>query len=219
MNGPHDLGGVDGFGPVLAEANEPVFHAEWERRVMAMTVAMGFTGTWNIDMMRHARERIGNARYWSSSYFEIWLAALGNMLVEHKLATREELASGIATGEPKALSRVLKAADTRSILSAGSPYEREPAAEPGFKLHDKVQVVNRNLKGHTRVPRYIKGKHGLICAIRGFHVYAVANAAGRGECPQWLYSVRFTANELWGDELTGRDCVLVDCWEPSLETI
>jgi len=97
MNSVHDLGGMDGLGPIVHEADEPVFHAEWERRVFALTLAMGFYGAWNIDSSRHARERTPAAEYLSSSYYEIWLSGLERLLDETGLLTRAEVDARIAT--------------------------------------------------------------------------------------------------------------------------
>ncbi|HEX9790457.1 MAG TPA: hypothetical protein VGA60_07330 [Kiloniellales bacterium] len=96
MNGVHDLGGMDGHGPIAYEVDEPVFHAEWERRVFAMTIAMGFYGAWNIDSSRHARERTPAAEYLSSSYYEIWLGGLERLLDESGLLPRAETEARIA---------------------------------------------------------------------------------------------------------------------------
>ena len=103
MNGAHDLGGMHGLGPIDPEKDEPVFHAEWQRRCFAITLAAGFLGQWNIDMGRYARERMHPAEYLSTSYYEHWLHGLQLLLVEKGLLTEEEIAArmGELTEEPE----------------------------------------------------------------------------------------------------------------------
>ena len=96
MNGAHDMGGMDGFGPVEREADEPIFHDEWERRAFALTVAMGFYGRWNIDASRHARENREPLGYLRDSYYERWLYGLETLLEQNGLVTREEIAARMA---------------------------------------------------------------------------------------------------------------------------
>ena len=96
MNGAHDLGGMHGFGPVDPEPDEPVFHAPWERRAFALTLAMGAYGAWNIDMSRHARERMEPGAYLTTSYYEHWLHGLERLLIEKGLLTREEIDARVA---------------------------------------------------------------------------------------------------------------------------
>lgn len=96
MNGAHDLGGMHGFGPIDPEPDEPVFHAQWERRAFALTLAMGAYGAWNIDMSRHARERMEPGAYLTTSYYEHWLHGLERLLIEKGLLTREEIDTRMA---------------------------------------------------------------------------------------------------------------------------
>ncbi len=217
MNGAQDLGGMQGFGPVDPEPNEPVFHSEWERRVFALTLAMGFTGQWNIDISRHARESLDPAQYLSSSYYQIWLAGLQKLLVRNELVSREELASGETSAEPVELSQILAAKDVERLLRRGGPSERDIAVEPAFSIGDKVRAKNINPPGHTRLPRYVRGRTGVIDRLRRAHVFPDTNAHGKGEQPQNLYSVRFAAEELWGAEDPDGDEVFVDMWESYLD--
>ncbi len=201
MNGPHDLGGAQGFGPVTPEPDEPWFHAEWERRVFALVLAMGATGAWNLDMSRHARERIPPADYLASSYYDIWRKGLERLLVEHGLATPEELAAGKSHGRPPHACRARRRPKgcRWALPKAGRPSARRRGPRC-FKIADRVRAKLMNPSGHTRLPRYVRGRSGSIAAVHGVHVFPDSNAAGRGEDPQWLYSVSFAAADIWGNE-------------------
>jgi nitrile hydratase len=216
MNGAQDLGGMQSFGPVLQEANEPLFHAEWERRVLALTLAMGATGKWNIDTSRAARESLPPAQYLSSSYYEIWFAGLRKLLIDHQLASAAEIDAGRSTQPPGTLPRVLQAADVKAVLARGAPTERPASQAPRFAKGDFVRTLQMNPATHTRLPRYCRDKRAQIVAARGMHVFPDSNALGQGEQPQWLYTVRFDARELWGEDTTAAS-VCADCWESYLE--
>jgi nitrile hydratase beta subunit len=219
VNGPHDLGGAQGFGPVTPEPNEPWFHAEWERRAFALTLAMGATGAWNLDMSRHARERIPPADYLSSTYYDLWRKGLERLVVERGLATQAEVEAGRSLAPPAALPRTIQAADVPAALAKGARYDREPTAPARYEVGDGVRARVMNPVGHTRLPRYIRGRTGAIARIHGVHVFPDANAAGRGEDPQWLYSVAFEATEIWGPDARDGDAIYVDLFEPYLERL
>ena len=219
MNGPQDMGGLQGFGPVEAEPNEPVFHADWEKKALALTVAMGFTGTWNIDRSRFARESVGPANYLTWSYYKIWLSGLEDLIQVYGLASGEEIAVGRSMVPPAPVKRVLKAEDTPLTLAKGGPVERDKAGTPAFNAGDVVRARNFNPTGHTRLPRYLRSRQGVIHKARKAHVFPDTNARGEGENPEWLYSVRFKATELWGEEANPNDHVHVDCWEAYLERV
>jgi nitrile hydratase beta subunit len=225
MNGPHDLGGAQGFGPLPLEADEPTFHADWERRALAVTLAMGATGQWNIDMSRSRRESLPPAQYLSSTYYEIWFEALVRLLQERGLIDASERAAidrGVsptgATAGPGtdagAALRVLRADRVAAVLAAGSPTERAGPA-PAFAVGARVRARLMNPAGHTRTPRYIRGRPGIVIASHGPHVFADRHATG-DEAPQPLYTVRFAAADLWGADTTA-DAICVDCWEAYLE--
>ena len=216
MNGVHDMGGMDGFGPIEPEADEPLFHADWERRVLALVLAMGFSGAWNIDISRHARERIPPAGYLAASYYEKWLLGLETLLVEKGLVSAEEIESGRGTGGTTPETRVLKADEVAQSLAEGGPCNRDMDAPARFKPGDRVIVRNINPAGHTRAPRYVRCKTGLIERHYGAHVFPDSNAHGRGPDPQHLYSVRFSAREVWGEDASARDAIFADLWEPYL---
>jgi nitrile hydratase len=217
MNGVHDMGGMMPFGPVIEEPDEPVFHSDWERRVLGITVAMGATGTWTGDAGRHARESIPPAQYLSSSYYQIWLAGVEKLLRQYGLVTSDELAAGRALGPSKPVKRVLLGDDVPSLLDTGGPSDREAKTPARFTVGDAVVTRNLNPVGHTRLPRYARAKQGVVERVIGVHVLPDTNAHGLGESPQWLYTVRFTATELWGDDADPAVTSSIDAWESYLE--
>jgi len=220
MNGAHDLGGMHGFGPIEPEpeTQEPPFHAEWERRVFAVTLACGALGRWTLDASRHARERQHPRQYLDNSYYETWLAGLETLLVEHGVVTREELETGRAAHQApmELVERTLTAERVPAALTRGGPVDMEPASAPRFAPGDRVRVRNINTAGHTRAVRYARNHVGVIEAHHGCHVFADGNAHGE-KVGEHLYGVRFTARELWGEEAPERDSVRIDLWEPHLE--
>lgn len=217
MNGPHDMGGFTGFGRVRPEAGEPVWHEAWEARAFALVLAMGMTGQWTIDSARHARERLAAMRYWRAPYHEMRLEALLDQLIEQGLVARAEAESCRAAVPPQPVARVAMAGMIPGILQAGGPTLRATDRPQAFAPGDAVRTRALHPEGHTRLPRYARGKAGEVVAVHGAHVFPDSNAHGRGEDPQWLYTVRFTAQALWGK--AARDCVMIDLWEPYLEPL
>jgi len=216
MNGPHDLGSAHGFGPVIAENNEPVFHSDWEGRAFALVMALGYTGTWHIDDSRHARERTPPADYLASSYYEIWLAGLQRLLVEHGLVSEAEIEAGKSLAPPAQITAVPADGLLDKLMAEGS-YERAAPAPARFKAGDPVRARVMNPAGHTRLPRYVRGRAGTIAAIRGCHVFPDAHCGTDNEDPHWLYSVAFGSDELWGPQGRAGDEIRLDLWEPYLE--
>jgi nitrile hydratase subunit beta len=216
MNGAQELGGMQGFGPVQVEADVSPFHADWERRVLAITLAMGATGKWNIDMSRAARESLPPVQYLSSSYYEIWFEGLKRLLLSTGLATAEEIGTGKAKSAATPVPRVLMADAVAAALLRGNPVNRPTGAVARFEVGDRVQTRQFNPPTHTRLPRYCRGRQGRIVAVHGAHVFPDTNSVGLGEQPQWLYTVRFDAAEIWGTDTTAAS-VCVDCWEPYLD--
>lgn len=220
MNGAHDLGGMHGFGPIdpEPETQEPVFHADWERRIFGLNLAAGFLGKWNIDVSRFARERQHPVEYLRHTYYENWLAGLETLLLDAGLVTAEELRTGKATGpaDDAIRQRVLKAEQVAETLARGGPVSLPTDTRSRFGPGDRVRAVNRHPLGHTREPRYVRGRLGTIHAHHGFHVFPDCNAQGSKE-GRHLYSVRFEATELWGEDAAGRSAVYVDLWEDYLE--
>ncbi|MCJ2122679.1 nitrile hydratase subunit beta [Methylobacterium sp. J-077] len=219
MNGAQDLGGAHGFGPVVPEPDEPVFHAEWERRVFALAMAMGYTGAWNLDGSRANRESLPPAQYLASSYYEIWLAALEKQVAATGLATRDEIAAGRTSAPATPVARVLARDGLEARFRAGFPSSREPTAPARFAVGDAVIARNRHPTGHTRLPRYVRGKQGRVVRVDGAFVFPDTNAYGAGENPTWLYTVSFTALELWGESGDPGGIVTVAAFEPYLEPV
>jgi len=217
MNGPHDMGGMQCYGTVLPEPNEPYFHDEWEKKALALTVGMGFTGQWNLDVSRHARESLPPEFYLTKSYYQIWIAGLEKLMLAAELVNETELQSGKMEVEAKPVKRVVSGDDMPAALAAGGPVNRDPMFEPGFAVGEKVRTLNINPEGHTRLPRYVRGHVGEIASIQGFHVFPDSNAKLEGENPQWLYSVAFDAQALFGPDAESGNIVMVDCWGPYLE--
>ena len=217
MNGAQDLGGMMGFGPIAIEADEPWFHAAWERRAFGVTLAVGATGAWNLDMSRHARESLHPADYLTSSYYEIWTKGVEKLVVQTGLVSEEELRARHALTPPTPVKRVLKADAVAIALALGGPTER-PAEQPArFAVGEQVVTRNMNPAGHTRLPRYARAKRGVIERVHGVFIFPDTNAHGQGESPQWLYTVRFSGPELWGGEADPTLAVSIDAWESYLE--
>jgi nitrile hydratase len=217
MNGAQDMGGVPGFGPVQPEPNEPAFHADWEKRAFALTLAMAMPGEWNIDMSRYARENRPNAEYLAMSYYQLWFFALETMLKERDLVSDDEIVVGHALHPPVPVKRVLSPDDVLKVLHRGGPTERDTHTKAAFKVGDKVRARTIDPPTHTRLPRYVRGHIGVIERVIGCHVFPDSNANGTGENPQWLYTVRFNGRELWGAQGDPTLTVSVDAWEPYLE--
>ena len=217
MNGGHDLGGMMGFGPVEPEPDEPPFHAEWERRVFGLTLSLGAARAWNLDMSRHARERLDPADYLSSTYYEIWTDGLERLLLDAGLVTADELAKGKTLVPPAPVARVLEAGDVPAAMARGASTERTATGPAGFAVGDRVRTRIMHPAGHTRLPRYARGKDGVIERLNGPHVLPDSNAHGQGENPEWLYTVRFTGSELWGRDADPSLVVSIDAWESYLE--
>ena len=217
MNGGQDLGGAHGHGPVRPEPDEPVFHADWEKRALALTLAMGAPGGWNIDMSRFARENRPPGEYLSMSYYQIWLAGLEKLMVERGLVTPEEIAAGHAIGTPKPVPRTLSAADVAKVLYRGGPTERETNTAARFAVGNRVRAKTINPATHTRLPRYVRGHVGVVERVQGCHVYPDTAAIEQGEHPQWLYTVCFDNRELWGADADPTVKVSIEAFEPYLD--
>lgn len=210
-----DLGGRDGFGQVTPEPEGELWHEPWEPRALALTLAMGATGAWNIDQSRSARETLPD--YARLSYYRIWLAALQRLMVERGLVSDDEIAEARAQVGPKPLTRVLTADIVPAVLARGSATERPASTPARFTIGDRVRTRSGHVEHHTRLPGYAQGRVGTIERVHGTHVFADANAQGLGEQPQWLYTVAFAGRELWGDDAHAGLRVSVDAWDDYLE--
>ncbi len=217
MNGPHDLGGQMGFGPVAPETDEPYFHAEWEKRALGVTLCAGAMGAWTIDESRHMRESLHPADYYASSYYQIWIKALERLLVRHRFLTDDELARRVVLSPPATPKRVLKAENVAATLARGGPCDRPVAGEPRFRPGERVRTRNFHPTGHTRLPRYARGKVGVVEAARGGFVFPDSNAHRGGEQPQHVYTVVFTGEEIWGEGADPTLAISIDAWESYLE--
>jgi nitrile hydratase beta subunit len=220
MNGAHDLGGMHGFGPVEIERDEPVFHHEWERRAFAITLASGFLGKWNIDQSRFAREQMPPAEYLATTYYEHWMFGLEKLLHDHGLVPRPEvegrIADPAAPAAPVTGQRILAARDVEAALRKSRASKADEDVPPRHKIGDRVATVNINPLGHTRLPRYARGKQGVVALDHGVWVFPDTAGNGLGRKPQHCYTVRFTARELWGEAVSARDTVCIDLWDDHL---
>jgi nitrile hydratase len=223
MNGIHDLGGMHGFGPVEREANEPVFHAPWEAAVMALQRAVTRGGISTIDEFRQAVERMDPVRYLESTYYERWLDGLCRLLVEKGVVTGEALDARTAFfAERPEAERYAGGSgpshaprQARPVAEAEPSFRREPQARR-FAIGAAVVTRNDHPRGHTRLPRYARGRRGVVVGDYGTQVFPDAAAQGRGEQAQPLYCVRFDARELWGPEAGASEVVHLDLWESYL---
>jgi nitrile hydratase len=216
MNGVHDLGGMQDMGPVVIETNEPVFHADWERRIFATRLACAYHRRWNIDMNRYAIERMPPADYLSTSYYEHVLFGLETLLVEQGVISQEELDSGHSQGKA-AVDSLLQPEGLEHLLRNRIRARREESVAAKFRPGDRVVARNLHPTGHTRVPRYVRGREGIIDRDFGVYVFPDTHAMTRDPKPQHLYSVRFDARELWGDAASTRDSVYVNLWDDHLD--
>jgi nitrile hydratase beta subunit len=217
MDGVHDMGGMDGFGKVVAEPNEPPFHEPWEGRVLAMQRAMSYAGAWQIDMSRFAQERLSPQAYLTVSYYQRWALAMEKNVVERGLAAPDELAAGHALREGKPLKRKLTPQTVREGMTRGSFY-RQAQGPARFKIGDHVRARNIHPPTHTRLPRYVRGHVGVVELVHGCHAFPDSVAIDKGDDPQWLYTVVFEGRELWGPDADSTLKVSVDAFEPYLES-
>ena len=216
MNGVHDMGGMHGFGPVEVEQDEPVFHSDWEGRVFALTLASGFLGKWNLDMSRSAREQMPAADYLATTYYEHWLFGLRKLLIDQGLVTADELSTGLAGSRSQEGGRLAAEGVPRALRNRRAA-RLDDAVAPKFRAGDRVVARNLNPLGHTRLPRYARGRAGVIDRDHGVFIFADTNASGLGKKPQHVYSVRFAARELWGAGAPARDGVYLDLWDDHLD--
>jgi len=192
-----------------------MFHAPWERRALALTLAMGATASWNIDMSRAARETVPG--YADRSYYDIWITALQSLLMQRDMLHADELLAQRSTRPAPPVQRVLRAADVAGALAAGTPTQRNATVPAAFAVGQTVRTRAHAVPHHSRLPAYAMGRCGVIERIHGMHVWADTHAQGLGEQPQWLYSVAFDAQALWGSEARPDVRVSIDAWQPYLE--
>jgi nitrile hydratase beta subunit len=223
MNGVHDMGGLQDMGPVPHEEDEPVFHAAWEGRIYGINASLRAMGKWNLDAWRYQIELLPAADYLRMTYYERWLRINEELVVKHGLVTATELAAGAADPGSAKATPALTAALTQGVaarhLGRGIPSSDDPAVAPHFKVGESVRARNMNPTGHTRLPRYVRGKAGAIVRDHGVYTFPDTNAHFQGEKRQHVYSVRFPARELWGEDASPRDSVHLDLWDDYLERL
>lgn len=222
MSRVHDMGGRFGDGPVVPESEDEIFHEDWHARALALTLAAGTLGKWNIDVSRHARECLGTKDYTAFSYYEKWMGGLAALLVQTGVLSRDELAGKGADEISDLAAKKLTADQVASVLAKGGPADRESNVGPTFAVGDAVltRKIAENVLisgGHTRLPMYAAGAQGRIERYHGTHVLPDSNAHGLGEAPEPLYAVVFPASELWAHPEHPRDEVVLDLWQSYLE--
>ncbi len=217
MDGIHDMGGMDGFGPIPIEEDEPVFHAPWEGRVWAMNTALGAWGKWNIDAGRYTLEQLDPALYLSSSYYQRWLYRTENILVDHGMVSRAEIETPPGDRDVERLHEPLALDEIVTRHRQARSARLDDDVPPRFKPGERVRARNIHPPGHTRIPRYVRGKTGVIVLDHGVFVFPDTNAVFAGKTPQHLYSVQFTAREIWGPTASAVDKIHVDMWDDYLE--
>ena len=221
MSRVHDMGGRFGDGAVNA-SDDATFAQDWHARALALTLAAGALGQWNIDISRHARERLSPKDYTRFSYYEKWMGGLAELLVEAGVVTREELQSGKADGISPLADRKLLAEKVAAALAAGGPADRPSDIEPAFKRGDVVRLRARAGNtlvngGHTRLPAYAAGAIGEVVIYHGTHILPDSSAHGLGEAPEPLYAVAVKSTELWEHPENPNDEVVLDLWQSYLE--
>jgi nitrile hydratase subunit beta len=217
MNSVHDMGGMHGMGPIQYEKNEPVFHEPWEARIFALNRAVRAWRIWTADASRHAVELIPAPEYLRMSYYQQRLHSLVELMIKSGLVSRAEVENGKSAPNSLKATPALTADAVPSMLAKGKPTSREVPVAARFKAGQAVRARNINPTGHTRLPRYARGKLGTIHLDHGVYVFPDTNAVSLGENPQHLYSVRFSARELWGEQASSRDAVYLDMWDDYLE--
>ena len=219
MNGVHDMGGTHGMGPVQYEKDEPVFHSVWEGRVYAITRAIRAFRKWTLDADRYGIEIIPPADYLRMSYYERWLTRLEAQLVKFGLVTQDELNNATATPGSSAATPALTMATASQWQSRGIPSSIDPQVRASVSVGQRGRARNINPTGHTRLPRYARGKAGVIVRDHGVYAFPDTSAHGLGDKRQHVYAVRFTARELWGDGASARDVIHLDLFDDYLEKV
>jgi nitrile hydratase beta subunit len=216
MNGVHDLGGMHGMGAIKEDKHEPVFHAAWEGRAYGITRAMGGWRLWNLDATRFQRELIAPVDYFRLGYYERWIAGLEELMLRNNLVTPAELESGRPDEGAAVRTPTFTADKVPAFIAKGVPARRDVPAAASFRVGQRVRARNMNPTGHTRLPRYARGKVGTVDRDHGVFVFPDTNAHFLGEKAQHVYSVRFDARELWGEQASRRDSVYLDMWDDYL---
>jgi len=225
MNGVHDMGGMHGFGPVEPEENEPVFHSPWEARIFGMAIALGPHGIHDPAGLRSSLENMAPAEYLGYSYYRRWLEVTEQALMRKGLLTAEGLETRTAqlrerpeTEVPRVENTELRQRLESAIYRRSSPH-KDIGIVPRFQIGDPITVLNVHSRTHTRLPGYARGKRGVIDRLHGVHDFHDVLPDGQEAQPQPVYSVRFTAKELWGESAEANQKVYLDMWESYLVTV
>jgi len=219
MTRVHDIGGRFGDGAILPDAADAdVFDYDWHAKALAVTLAVGALGQWNLDISRHSRERLSPKDYTRFSYYEKWMSALADLMVENGVVTLEELESAVSSGGSPLADKCFQPETVAPALAKGGPVDRTgpiPLFAVGQSVHTIPNAENANVQGgHTRLPAYAANRAGRIIASHGCHVFPDSNAHGFGEDPKPLYSVAFKVADLWAHPENPLDEVILDLWEP-----
>jgi len=217
MDGVHDLGGMQNFGPVEREEDEPVFHEHWEGLVFAYTLASLGAGYCKVDELRRSNEMMPPAEYLAARYYEKWLFALESILKEKNVLTPDEIASGKSLRDDGFALPPISPEKALFAMTSPMPASLQIDVPPRFKQGDEIVARNITPSHHTRLPRYIRGRRGTVETDHGVFHLPDTNAHGGPEKPQHVYSVRFDARELWGAEAPARDSVHIDLFDDYLE--
>lgn len=223
MNGVFDLGGTDGLGPVVTQEDEPVFRAEWEKPAFAMFASCFRAGLFGVDEFRHGIEKMDPAEYLLSNYYEHWVHTVEYYAERQGLIDPAELEERTRFYRENPDAALPQRADPELLafvdaaVQHGAPAGRESDKVAQFKVGDRVTVKADSPVGHTRRARYVRGHTGEITGAHGTYIYPDSAGNGRGDAPEHLYTVRFTAAELWGPETADAHGVTYfDVWEPYL---
>jgi nitrile hydratase len=207
VDGIHDLGGMGGFGAIDVERDEPVFHESWEALAFALNVlGIAHLRAYNADEYRHAIERMDPAHYLAASYYERVLTGAATLLVEKGLVSRENLET--RAGAPFPLAQPVAERPTAEL---------PPQLEGRFTVGDRVVVRDIHPAGHTRVPRYVRGRRGVVLHVAPKFSFPDASAHGQERRSEHTYHVEFAASELWADAAEPDQTVVVDLWDAYLE--
>jgi len=217
MNGVHDMGGMHGMGPIEPDSGGLVFSEPWKGRVYAMIRSMGAWRKWTLDADRYSIELLPPDEYLRASYYERRFLGLIGAMLRHEVVREDEIATGQSASGSTPATPALGVERVPLIVNRGIPSSQEAAIKPKFKPRQRVRALNINPPGHTRLPRYARGKVGTIALDHGVYSFPDTNAHGLGEKRQHVYSVRFASRELWGDSASPRDFVHLDMWDDYLE--
>ncbi len=212
MDGVHDLGGREGFGPVRDKDDDQPFHSEWETRAFGMTQSSAGGEGWSIDWFRHCRELIPPVDYLTRPYFDQWITTVAAQMIDAGYLTLDEIKAGVSTFTAQPAYPPKTAEASRAFVKNPKSYAIQSDVSPRYAAGDAVRCRLSGHPGHTRMPGYVRGHLGVVHAHHGAHIMPDASARGekRGE---HLYTVRFSASELWPEAKASRDRVFVDLWE------